>query len=892
MKESLHILASFLETADQIIYESEQENIKNAWKSIIYGKDFAMIPSVTIPVDSLEEMLQIALDRQEEAIVIREYLTDISKSMPKREQVDKLKIKSMFSKIKVAISDIRPVYIAQYADTVKMQCDEIVKTKEIRPMIEKLKEDSYLTMLKAQAVVSLNRNIYYKKSGEMMYDIKHTMAVDANVIDKLLIPFLFQFERVAVPGKVKEPIDTIKGATLGDIVNSLILADKYATRLIATCVKTLFRVADDVGLDKGLLGRYCYQMQAIYNELVKFTAASILQYMQSYLNNMKSCAYIYQQIKQVLPESEVEKLMTESADQYDNPGEIPSRANMHTLLSAIEYMKNKLGLEVTDDSEGEGDLLSYKYIENRYDNITSMTASIVVKLEETPEQTLEDIISYVSAERTVGGMGNAIPVRFLDYYQMCEFRKDYIYADLKMMRHWVPKIIGRIDNAVDNIGQYIENINNDTIHHPNYALNKGVTGYLANLSNRLLEERKNFLEAVEKKLMQVEGLFNGVKMESAIDISDDMEELYATNLRMMEEMYEDVKEDINLKYTRIHARKAAGLFVEDDNGTNNSGNNQPQQNTNNQNNAQHGGQQNNNNNQNNNQQNQNNKSTKPVVTDNSQNNNQNNNQNQNNKSGTGSGKLKDKISGFIQTIIDNITEFMEKKGGKKNLEMIEKQKGYLQTRSFANVSSTILPYITIDYDATLNKILQNAQNIPDAVLQAGNFEQIQKTIFAGTAFANIKGDGSMGEKLVQAFKVGNAPLEVKEFANNELKNFVNEGTKFCEDYYKNFAKDLGEFKNRIENTNFYPGKKNQNDNDKTEESITFIGTCINTAVASAKKAAQEKANDIMVIVNSLKDPNAGNSNQNNNNQNNDQQQNQEQNNNGNNNQQNNQGNNQ
>lgn len=868
MKDSLHILASFLETADQIIYESEQENIKNAWKSVIYNKDFAMIPSVVIPMDSLEEMLHIAYDRQGESISIRNYFAGISSNMAKRKLVDKLKISTMFSTIKTSISDIRPAYLAQYADGVKAQCDTIVKTGNVKSVLEKLKENDYLLTLKRQLVVSPDRDFYYKRSGEMMYDIKRTLTIDATTIDKLIIPFLYQFEQNATVGKpVKEPCISIKGETFGEMVNSVIVADRYATRLIANCIKTLFRVADDVKLDTSLLGRYCYKIQAIYNELVKFLVASLMQYMQSYLNNMKSCAYVYQQMKQAIPESEVVKLLTESADQYDNPGEIPTLANMNTLLSAIEYMKNKIGLEVEDDIDIEGDVLSYKQIEDRYNRILSTIASIVVKLQESPDQSLEDIIQYTKADQAIGGEGNAIPVRFLEFYQMCEWKKEYIYADLKKMRHWIPKIVSRIDNAVDNLGQYIEEIKNDTTHYPNHVLNQTVIKYMGDLSERLLTERKNFLEAVEKKLMQSEWATTTTstpKAEAAFDTSDEFPTLYKTNLELLEAMYESVKEDINFKYTEIYAKKSSGLFLEDDN--NNGNNNQQNNNQNNQKN--HGENQNNqgtNNGQNNNANGKNQQSTKPVVTDNSGNNNQqNNNQNNNNKNGsTGTpGKLKDKISGFIQTIIDNITEFMEKKGGKKNLNLIKEQKSYLQSRSFANVSSTLLPYIDVDYKNTLDKILHNAQNIPDNVLQAGNFEQIQRSIFAGTAFANIKGDGSMGEKLVQAFKVGNAPLEVKEFSNNELKNVVNKGIKFCEDYYNNFAKDLGSFKDKIGNTNFYPGKKNNGDNDKTEESIAFIGTCINTAVASAKKAAQERANDIMVIVNSLKDSNASGNNSN------------------------------
>ena len=195
----------------------------------------------------------------------------------------------------------------------------------------------------------------------------------------------------------------------------------------------------------------------------------------------------------------------------------------------------------------------------------------------------------------------------------------------------------------------------------------------------------------------------------------------------------------------------------------------------------------------------------------------------------------------------------------------------------------MLPYIQTDYVATMKGIIQKASTMNANQLKSMTEQNLYDYLYSDTQFARVKGD-TPDARFEQAIKVGTNKNEVVTYSNNAIKKMIPGMTSYVSNYYNKIVNDLNGIKNNLKDLdNLSSFKSNGTNGDRTEENVALVPKIVNNAIGSCINVARQRANDYVIIMNSLvskqeKEKAKANINQDNNNQNNQNQQNTENNN--------------
>jgi hypothetical protein len=327
--------------------------------------------------------------------------------------------------------------------------------------------------------------------------------------------------------------------------------------------------------------------------------------------------------------------------------------------------------------------------------------------------------------------------------------------------------------------------------------------------------------------------------EVNIEVENDVEWFPLNSENELVVKYEDAEEElkgINRYYASLYQKKLRGEPFYEADGDNNQNNDNNQQG--------------NNNAQNNNQ------SNGPKVNEGDGKQDTSNNNNQNNaadKAKAAIGKLSEKIKEVINKIIEAIQKVFDSGVKKKNLAFITKNKAFLLSRRYTNTSIDTIKYRKENTINLMQGCIDRANALGDNTLRTTDQKGLRNSLFGPAGYIPASDDFSAD--LVKMFKVGKGSLDYVKVADNELKELVPEMINYCENYYNKFIDNLTAFRDKITSSPL-DNKKNQGENDKTEENIRIITSDLVSALGALRVAARDRSNEYMKLLQGLAQSNA------------------------------------
>jgi hypothetical protein len=203
----------------------------------------------------------------------------------------------------------------------------------------------------------------------------------------------------------------------------------------------------------------------------------------------------------------------------------------------------------------------------------------------------------------------------------------------------------------------------------------------------------------------------------------------------------------------------------------------------------------------------------------------------------------------------------------KNLKFINDYRNYLTTRNYSNVTIHILPYNNTNYIKWCNNVIKKASSMNEQQLRSMNEDQVYSFLYSGTSFAKVKGDTN-AERFELAIKLGTAKNQTIAISNNKIKAQIPMMIEYVLNYYNQIENDLKSLNNEVKSLANLEAIKGTEGN--TQTNLSLVPRIINESIGSAINVSRKRANDYMVILNSLVPDSVrknNNQNQQNNNQN-------------------------
>jgi hypothetical protein len=328
--------------------------------------------------------------------------------------------------------------------------------------------------------------------------------------------------------------------------------------------------------------------------------------------------------------------------------------------------------------------------------------------------------------------------------------------------------------------------------------------------------------------------------EVNVEVENDVEWFPLNSQNELVVRYEDAEEElagINRYYVGLYQKKLRGepfYEADGDNNQNNNGENQQQNNNN-------GGN------------NQNNQGNGPKVNDGDGNQNTDNKPNNGDKVKAATAKLSEKIKEIINKIIEAIQKVFDSGVKKKNLAFLTKNKAFLLSRRYTNTSIDTIKYRKENSINLMQGCIDRANAIGDNSLRSTDEKGLRNSIFGPAGY--IPASDDFTADLVKMFKVGKGSLDYVKVADNELKELVPEMINYCENYYNKFIDNLAAFRDKIGSSPL-DNKKNQGDNDKTEENVKIITNDLVAALGALRVATRDRSNEYMKLLQGLAKSNA------------------------------------
>ena len=870
MSDTVYTIAGFLESADDAIRSFTETSQKNTWESVL-NKTNNAIPEITIDTSYLDSMVNIAMNLGVNAKEVAEFLNT-------QEATDFLTKNPTTVRIAYdyTIISIHPTGLKRLCDDVRDLFTQVSTGKKNGDDVRSWINDPR-TIIKYRKMINDSTYNSYKTSKELLTPQPRKDILLSDSTMQTIITNLYKFNKVyssSYIGKKDERILNEIPFAHGVVVIKEQIKKNYKdlSMYISSAMKS--------NIPSSVVEQIAYSAKVMYSELVKYLVASYLQFMSERIHDVRTMVSLKNEIESRLGEIPDMKAEMESV------GVDPMNITLDDI-DVILDIADKVKIDIQKNIEFEDK--DSVYDKRAYDLPIELLTRLSSVLKEGTEFYREkhEAVSTGLIVRRFDLLNDelwaVLSNIFYDnkFINISESDLGILYDDLIKMRMVMPKFKNLIDLCISNVNEWVTLAK--TIGDEDKEMLDVLSDILGNLKNinkvtaNALLERINLIYSIA---------FPGMNYSSENKVYTDENnyfiDAFNANYDVIEESFNEHLLEMNRQYNQMYVESVISTrytlekpyFEADDNNQQNNNN----QNTNN---SQNTG--NTNNTQNNNQGTQKNQSTTPKVTDNGDdgNNNQNqNNNNQNNNQGnqnSGSNTpISQRIGNFIQNVIDKINGFFNKdKAKEKNLSFIQMYENYLNTRRYANVSLQMLPYIQTDYIATIKGIINKATAVNESQLKSLTEDKMYEYLYSETQYARVKGN-SPAERFEIAIKVGTNKNEVQTYANNTIKNMIPGMTKYVTDYYNKIANDLSSIKGNLKGLDKLNQFKSNGDNDRTDENVKLIPKAINSAIGSCINVARQRANDYIVIMNSLiskqeRDKQKAANAQNNNNQNNNQQ---------------------
>ena len=162
----------------------------------------------------------------------------------------------------------------------------------------------------------------------------------------------------------------------------------------------------------------------------------------------------------------------------------------------------------------------------------------------------------------------------------------------------------------------------------------------------------------------------------------------------------------------------------------------------------------------------------------------------------------------------------------------------------------MLPYIQIDYVNIMKGIITKAENINEAQLRTLTEDKLYEYLYSDTQYARVKGN-TPDERFEIAIKVGTNKNEPVTYSNNTIKKMIPAMTTYVSNYYHNIENNLKSLTSNLGGLDKLSTYKGNGNNDNTPKNVSLIPRIINAGIGSCINVARQRANDYIVVLNSL-----------------------------------------
>lgn len=883
MSDTIYTIAGFLENTDDKIRSFTEASEKNAWDSVLKNKTENIIPDIKIDMSYLDSMVNIAVKLGINAKEIVDFLSE-------QKTIDYLMKNPTTVNLTYDydIISVRTTGLKNYVRDLRDLFNDISSGKKDGDDVRSWINDPRTVVKYKKSINDSCADAYRTSKDILKPQPKKDYLLDDTTIHSIKA-FLSKFNKLYASTYIGKK-DEINASEVSFAHGTAIIKEQI--RKNQADLDSYISAAMKSNIPTGIVTQIAYTAKVTFAELCKYIVASYLQFMSERIHDVRTLYSKMNELTEIIyPDTGIEAEM-------ESVGIDPLNYTLDDsdiILDAIDKAKNDIRTNNQYDHNYEDyDKRAYdlpielltrlsevlkegtEFYREKHDMVT---VDLIVRRFDLKNDKVWGVLSdifygnkYLSiidnniclVMNDLNHMGNMIPT-FKNLIKLC----------IASLNEWImlAKAVGKEDNDMLDVLKYIDDslseLYSSSAKKFVERLNKlYAIAFPAKDHEKLVftDENNYFIDAFNANYDAIEESFN--------------DKLYEMN-RVNQQLY--IESVISPRYTFEQP-----YFEADDNG--NSNNNQ-----NNQQNNQSNGT--NNNDQNNNQNNGNKQSTTPKVTDNSAESSNNNNQNSGNNNGNndqnsdnkGSQKISDRVKNFLNNVVDKITNFFNKDNAKdKNMKFVEDHKDYLNKRSYANVNLQMLPYIQVDYVSIMKGIIAKAENINEAQLRTLTEDKLYEYLYSDTQYARVKGN-TPDERFEIAIKVGTNKNEPVTYSNNTIKKMIPAMTTYISNYYHNIENDLKGITSNLNGLDKLSTYKGNGNNDNTAKNVSLIPRIINAGIGSCINVARQRANDYIVVLNSLvpkaeKDKANGNNNQNNNqentnNNNNNQNQNNQQNNN-------------
>lgn len=832
MSDTIYTIASFLESSDQKIRAFTEAVEKNTWESVL-RKTENTIPDITIDTGSLDSMVRIGMHLGVEANEVADYLStqDVHDYLAKNPTTVKLHTK--YLDIPINVSGLK-----NFKDDIRKLFEDISTEKKGMSDVKAWINDPRV-ITKYKRKINGTASEAYRTSK----DVLKPLPTDDILLDRGTITgiqnSLYKFSKIYASSYVGKKDET-------DMTN---ISFKHGSVIIKTVIKKNY---DDIqsyiaaamksSIPKAIVGQLTYSSKVMYAELCKYTIASYLQFMSERIHEVRTLISLSSQLKESLKATglteEMESVCTDPLNYTMDDSDL--------IIDCIDKTINDMKISGVTKSE----TIDY-YDKRAYDLPVELLSQLSEALKEA-----EEFYREKYADVSVGliirrfdlkneNLWRTLVDNLFDKNKSVEFiRSDPSLAvnDLIHMRSSLMSFKNYIKTAMTNLAKLIHTVN--TVGDDTYGDHTGMvelTDWIGNQLNTIYRESaKKFVD----RLNMICGIVFPRRDFTATVVCDTHNyfiDAFNANYDAMEESFQENLQHMNHAYYEAYLELALApkyYFEVGETAATVTQNNQ----------------QDNSNSSNTNDSNKK-PSTTPKVTENTGNDASSEPQNNANSGNNGESNktpISGRISNFIQNVIDKITGFFNKNGAKKkNLGFIQTYENYLNTRSYANVSLQMLPYIQIDYIATLKGIIDKAARMNANQLKSMDETSLYNYIYADTQFARVKGDNP-NARFEQAIKIGINKNEVVTYSNNAIKKMIPGMSTYVKNYYTNIINDLEGIKKSLkplDNLNSF--KSSGNADDRTNANIALIPRIVNNAIGSCINVTRQRANDYMVVMDSL-----------------------------------------
>lgn len=872
-----YALPIFVEESSGILEENMVKGATSMWRDKIYHEDFSPDLNLNIPFKGMNQLTDLLYSMEGDVKQTLDRFKKLSIS-------DKERVRAVYpytywrNAREISKLTLKPLdrVLRDVEEICGKICDNPSESVSIlNKATSEYKDGLKLRNLKASVATT---DVPYYMSPKDMLDYKRESKIttEPDTFDYAFIPFLMEFYNIRLKSNVSDKYTESSFKTISKMIESKFKGAISRSQLLHESVLAALPTKEATSQ----VELFFYTVNMLILQLSQYVIALYMRTLSAYVSNMRNIM----KIVSVLDSNagDVSDAITESVvDIMDTCTLMDPTDIVKASESLIIGLRNTNIVTNENIAETNGginvDDKTYKFPIVTLNVLDGRLKKLILLCRDDEESALVDMLTDVElSESDLSELfANTERAENVNFLKSTDFHPGYIYRDLSCLNQYAPLISEGLNEMSGRIiPAYIRaletNVNNS---FKNGDRNAETVEFLKDLSEKVGSYARSLGKAYTKRLKFIGDKFNSgnpadIEFEPEMYFGDAI----ASSYKVITE-YSEAVEDVNRKYRDLYISTAIGMnFFEDDNNDEKKDDNNNNGNGSNDNKAQNnnGGDQNKSDN-NNDKKDQ----TKPTVedggagnnnsNDNKDQNNGNNNDNSDNKKGK---SIVDRLIGFINKTIDNLTEFFEKKGAKKkNKGFCSLHEKFLKARNYVNTKINMLPYLKdTDYAKKAETVLNNIANIDDETLKTADEQTLMNRVFG--KFKLPSGDEPLDVKITQSFKIGSAKPVTVTIENNAIKAEIPGMLDFVTDYYDNFIGKMEKMKDSVNKLKALDDKSGSGENDRTNANKALLATWANAAINGARNAARDRVNDIMLVLSALAKGDPSNKSDNNDNGNN------------------------